>query len=65
MDNLVKNMEEAPKTFDVAIKDKSVVELKAMAYDFGVIIGEYRQMLNLVNQEIVDRMQEKPVNKAS
>lgn len=42
----------------VDLKTKSLVELKAMAYDFGVIVNEYKQMLNIVNQEIINRVQE-------
>jgi hypothetical protein len=39
----------------VDLKAKSVVELKALAYDLGIMVNEYRNMLNIVNQEILDR----------
>ena len=41
----------------IDLKTKSLVELKALAYDFGVLINDYRNMLNVVNQEIVSRLQ--------
>ncbi len=39
----------------IDLKQKSVVELKALAYDLGIMVNEYRNMLNIVNQEIIDR----------
>ena len=39
----------------IDLKTKSVTELKALAYDLGIMVNEYRNMLNIVNQEIIDR----------
>jgi len=39
----------------IDLKDKSPIELKAIAYDLGVMINDYRNMLNIVNQEIMER----------
>lgn len=46
----------------IDLKQKSVIELKAIAYDFGVLINEYKNMLNAVNQEIVMRAQQEQAN---
>jgi Sec-independent protein translocase protein TatA len=39
----------------VDLKQKSIVELKAIAYDLGIMVNEYRNSLNMVNQEIIER----------
>jgi hypothetical protein len=42
----------------IDLKTKGLTELKALAYDFGVMMNEYRNMLNIINQEIATRIQE-------
>lgn len=39
----------------INLEEKSLIELKAMAYDFGLLINQYKEYLDIVNQNIVAR----------
>lgn len=41
----------------INLADKSTVELKAFAYDLKVVIEQYTQLFQVVNQEIANRNQ--------
>ncbi len=40
----------------INLKEKSVIELKAIAFDFQSVVQQYSQMLNTVAQEIQTRV---------
>lgn len=42
----------------INLKTKSIVELKAFAYDLSAVIQQYQGMLQATNQEIATRAQE-------
>lgn len=41
----------------IDLKQKSLVELKAMAYDFSSVINQYQQMIQAVNKEIAEKQE--------